>query len=156
MTHQKMNNFREPENLETILTLGADVYKVSHRGNLATYHPLTTSINGVDTRFSSNNGEKMSEKSITTTQFWVGIILAILTVLGTGVCATWTISNSMNDKTNGLRKDMSDEIKSSRIELSAKIDRVEDKTAEGFKDTSSQLNDIKILLAKSEQKEVNK
>ena len=62
----------------------------------------------------------------------------------------------MNDKTNGLRKDMSDEIKSSRIELSAKIERVEDKTAEGFKDTSSQLNDIKILLAKSDQKDISK
>lgn len=156
MNHQKMNNFREPETFEAILTQSGKAFRVPQRATLATYHPFTSNINGVDTRFLSNNGEKMSEKSITTTQFWVGIILAILTILGTGVCASWTISNTMNDKTNGLRKDMSDEIKSSRIELSAKIERVEDKTAEGFKDTSSQLNDIKILLAKSDQKDISK
>lgn len=156
MIQQRASNFRKPETVEAFLISNLDATRLHKRPTAATYHPLTTRIKGNDADFGPNNGDKMSEKSLTVTQFWVGIVLAILTVLGTGVCASWTISNTINDKSNNLRKDMSDEIKSSRIELSAKIDRVEDKTEAGFKDASSQLHDIKILLAKSEQQNSNK
>ncbi|MCL6409932.1 hypothetical protein QQL37_12495 [Pantoea agglomerans] len=80
-------------------------------------------------------------------EFRVTMGLALLTVVGVAVTAAWSISNSISDKNTALRQELSQTILTSKQELSLRVDRVEDKIDDGFKETSNQLTDLKVLLA---------
>lgn len=92
--------------------------------------------------------EKMSSNSsVGKVEFRITVGLAALTVVAAVIGTTWTVSNAISEKNTALRQELSQSILVSKQEITQRVDRVEDKIDSGFKDTSSQLTDLKILLA---------
>lgn len=91
----------------------------------------------------------MKTSTIGRVEFWVGVGLSILTVVGAAVTATWSVSNAVSSKNDSLRIELNQNIGTSKQEISDRITRVEDKVDNGFKDVSSQLSDMKVILLTS-------
>lgn len=96
---------------------------------------------------------QMSVKSLSRWEFWLGIFTAIIGIFSIVVGATWTISNNINDKINASRQELTGNIQSSRAEITARIDRLEDKMESNFKETSSSLFKIQAILEAKSDKE---
>lgn len=98
--------------------------------------------------FSQDQVPQMSSNGlIGKIEFRVSMILALITVVGTAVGVTWAVSNSISEKNNALRQELSQSILTSKQEITQRVDRVEDKIDSGFKDNTTQLNELKVLLA---------
>ncbi|NUU68467.1 hypothetical protein HQN64_20490 [Enterobacteriaceae bacterium BIT-l23] len=93
----------------------------------------------------------MSGKTITRLEFWVGICASIVTIIGAGIVATWTISNSINDRVNDSRRELAGNIQNSKVEITTRIDRLEDKIDSNYKETSSSLMKIQAILESKQQ-----
>ncbi|CAM3944790.1 hypothetical protein PLGE761_02285 [Pluralibacter gergoviae] len=89
----------------------------------------------------------MSTKTIGRIEFWLGIAVALVTIVGASVSATWSVSNAITSKNDSLRSELNQNISSSKQEITSRIDRIEDKVDSGFKDVTSNLNDLKVILA---------
>lgn len=79
-------------------------------------------------------------------EFWLGITATLVAILVATCGAVWTISNSINDKINQSRQEVNLSVQTSKAEITSRIDRLEDKVDTGFKDTTSSLNDLKVIL----------
>ncbi|EPC6045119.1 hypothetical protein ACR0VB_002092 [Serratia marcescens] len=89
----------------------------------------------------------MTSKLVTHTQMWIGIGVSLLSIVAIAVTASWTISNSINDKINSSRQELTTVINTSKSEVSARVDKLESKVDNGFATTNSGINDIKLILA---------
>lgn len=92
-------------------------------------------------------GDDMTSKLVTHTQMWIGIGVSLLSIVAIAVTASWTISNSINDKINSSRQELTTVINTSKSEVSARVDKLESKVDNGFATTNSGINDIKLILA---------
>lgn len=98
----------------------------------------------------------MNSSSIGRLEFWLGIAASIVGFVVIGCGATWTISSNINDKVNESRVEIANNIQVSKTELATRIDKLETKVDAGFKDTTSGINDIKIILSSTANNTSNK
>ncbi|HAZ3906282.1 TPA: hypothetical protein J1437_004710 [Escherichia coli] len=154
MTNQKTDFFRPMEydnNYEQFDVIEA------HRNGRSTpsYQPGTIGkyIPVIITHKPAEGEPQMSVKSLSRWEFWLGILTAIIGIFSIVVGATWTISNNINDKINASRQELTGNIQSSRAEITARIDRLEDKMESNFKETSSSLFKIQAILEAKSDKE---
>ncbi|SUB71831.1 hypothetical protein [Pluralibacter gergoviae] len=117
----------------------------------AEYLPKANELHTIHKSYNSelndNPEEGMSTKTIGRIEFWLGIAVALVTIVGASVSATWSVSNAITSKNDSLRSELNQNISSSKQEITSRIDRIEDKVDSGFKDVTSNLNDLKVILA---------
>lgn len=95
----------------------------------------------------NEGGERMRNKSdVTRVEFWIGITLSMLTIIGVGCGTAWAISSAINDRIGDSRQEITGNIQSSRVEITTRIDRLEDKMDSNFKETSMGLMKIQASL----------
>ncbi|XEG68528.1 hypothetical protein NMD97_03710 [Edwardsiella tarda] len=95
----------------------------------------------------------MNAKSLSRLEFWLGIIATIAGVLSIVIGATWTISNTISEKIDASRKEITGNIQSNRTDITTRIDRLEDKMDSNLKDISSNMYKIQATLEAKSAKE---
>lgn len=95
----------------------------------------------------------MSTTSHKSVLAWMTTVLPIISVV---VGATTWINSTIDSKARDNRLELKQDLQQAKQDLSSRVDKIEDKVDVGFRDTSSQLNDIKILLVKSEKPATDK
>lgn len=95
----------------------------------------------------------MNAKSLSRLEFWLGIIATIAGVLSIVIGATWTISNTISEKIDASRKEITGNIQSNRTDITTRIDRLEDKMDSNLKDISSNMYKIQAILEAKSAKE---
>ena len=113
-------------------------------------HPAT-----ITTKLAENVGEEagmntQNSKSVLT---WT---ITVLPVIAAIVGATTWINSTIDSKARDNRLELKQDLQQVKQDLSMRVDNLEGKVDSGFRDTSSQLNDIKILLVKSDQQKTSK
>jgi len=98
------------------------------------------------------SGGDMNSKSITRVEFWLGTITTVVGFLVIAIGATWTISNSINEKINSSRQELAGNIQVSKTEITTRLDRVEDKMDSNFKEMSASLIKIQSTLDAEKEK----
>ncbi|EPY5246825.1 TPA: hypothetical protein ACWXE1_005605 [Klebsiella pneumoniae] len=95
------------------------------------------------------NGEadmnSQNSKSVLT---WTVTVLPIIAAI---VGATTWINSTIDSKARDNRLELKQDLQQAKQDISMRVDKLEDKVDTGFRETSSQLNDIKILLVKNEK-----
>ncbi|EPM4183925.1 hypothetical protein PGO63_09470 [Klebsiella aerogenes] len=90
--------------------------------------------------------EEMNAKTLGRLEFWIGIAVGVITIVGAAVTITWNVSSAINSKNDALRTELNQNIVTSKQEIGTRIDRLEDKVDGGFKDLSSNLSDLKVIM----------
>lgn len=88
----------------------------------------------------------MSSKTLGRLEFWIGIAVGVIAIVGSAVTVTWSVSNAITSKNDSLRVELNQNITTSKQEIGARIDRLEDKVDGGFKDLSTTLGDLKVIM----------
>ena len=101
----------------------------------------------------SNGGEHMSTHSLSPLAFWLGIASTVLTIVGAAILTTWTVSNSIDSKVNQARQEITGITYTSKVEVTNRLDRLEDKVESGLKETNAGINDLKVLLSASKKEQ---
>ncbi|ESL40927.1 hypothetical protein L473_01322 [Klebsiella pneumoniae BIDMC 36] len=86
-----------------------------------------------------------NSKSVLT---WTVTVLPIIAAI---VGATTWINSTIDSKARDNRLELKQDLQQAKQDISMRVDKLEDKVDTGFRETSSQLNDIKILLVKNEK-----
>lgn len=95
----------------------------------------------------------MNANSLSRLEFWLGIMASIVGVLSIVIGATWIISNTISEKIDASRKEIAGNIQSNRTDITARIDRLEDKMDSNLKDISSSMYKIQATLEAKSSKE---
>ncbi|MFW7226911.1 MULTISPECIES: hypothetical protein [unclassified Serratia (in: enterobacteria)] len=99
----------------------------------------------------------MGEKNgIGRLEFWLGLIGVIVSIVIAVAATSWTVSNRITDEMSQERQEINGSIQTSEDHLNGRIDKLDSKVDTGFKDTTSQLNDIKVMIATSTNHSGNK
>ncbi|ELS1887100.1 hypothetical protein RZP54_04880 [Raoultella ornithinolytica] len=86
-----------------------------------------------------------NSKSVLT---WTVTVLPILAAI---VGATTWINSTIDSKARDNRLELKQDLQQTKQDLSMRVDKLEDKVDTGFRETSNQLNEIKVLLVKNDK-----
>lgn len=109
-------------------------------------NPATISPSPADQPKKEADMNTINSKSVLT---WVATVLPIVAAI---IGATTWINSTIDSKARDNRMELKQDLQLAKQDISVRIDKIEGKVDSGFKDTSTQLNEIKVLLAKSDQK----
>ncbi|MEG2267438.1 MAG: hypothetical protein RSC68_24310 [Acinetobacter sp.] len=78
-------------------------------------------------------------------------VVTVLPIVASIIGATTWVNSTIDSKARDNRLELKQDLQLAKQDITLRIDKIEDKVDGGFKDTSSQLNEIKVLIATSEQ-----
>ncbi|HDZ0760527.1 TPA: hypothetical protein RRT58_000387 [Klebsiella pneumoniae] len=133
----------------------SELFYAKRVGNAVVFEPAAflltpNNLHTIKDTFSSDYkddpGVEMSSKTLGRIEFWIGIAVGVIAIVGSAVTVTWSVSSAITSKNDSLRTELNQNITTSKQEIGARIDRLEDKVDGGFKDLSTNLGDLKVIL----------
>ncbi|HCA0321644.1 TPA: hypothetical protein MNI86_005440 [Klebsiella pneumoniae] len=133
----------------------SELFYAKRVGNTVVFEPAAllltpNNLHTIKDTFSSGDkddpGVEMSSKTLGRIEFWIGIAVGVIAIVGSAVTVTWSVSSAITSKNDSLRTELNQNITTSKQEIGARIDRLEDKVDGGFKDLSTNLGDLKVIL----------
>ncbi|WLX50473.1 hypothetical protein [Klebsiella pneumoniae] len=133
----------------------SELFYAKRVGNTVVFEPAAflltpNNLHTIKDTFSSDDkddpGVEMSSKTLGRIEFWIGIAVGVIAIVGSAVTVTWSVSSAITSKNDSLRTELNQNITTSKQEIGARIDRLEDKVDGGFKDLSTNLGDLKVIL----------
>lgn len=99
----------------------------------------------------ANQPKEATDMNTTTNKSVLNWVVTVLPIVAAIIGATTWINSTIDSKSRDNRLELKQDLQLAKQDITLRMDKIEDKVDGGFKDTSSQLNDIKVLIAKSEQ-----
>lgn len=99
----------------------------------------SSAINSKEVADVSNN----VSKSLLT---WVATVLPVIAAI---IGATTWINSTIDSKARDNRLELKQDLQLAKQDIASRVDKLEVKVDNGFKDTSTQLNEIKVLFVQS-------
>lgn len=133
----------------------SELFYAKRVGNSVLFEPAAylltpNNLHTIKNTFSSDDkdepGVEMSSKTLGRLEFWIGIAVGVIAIVGSAVTVTWSVSSAITSKNDSLRTELNQNITTSKQEIGARIDRLEDKVDSGFKDLSTNLGDLKVIM----------
>lgn len=133
----------------------SELFYAKRVGNSVVFEPAAylltaNNLHTIKDTFSSDDkdepGVEMSSKTLSRLEFWIGMAVGVIAIVGSAVTVTWSVSSAITSKNDSLRTELNQNITTSKQEIGARIDRLEDKVDGGFKDLSTNLGDLKVIM----------
>lgn len=77
---------------------------------------------------------------------WVATVLPVIAAI---IGATTWINSTIDSKARDNRLELKQDLQLAKQDIASRVDKLEVKVDNGFKDTSTQLNEIKVLFVQS-------
>ena len=99
----------------------------------------------------ANQPKEETDMNTTNSKSVLTWVVTVLPIVGAIIGATTWINATIDSKARDNRLELKQDLQQAKQDITLRVDKIEDKVDSGFKDTSSQLNEIKVLIAKAEQ-----
>lgn len=100
---------------------------------------------------SANQSKEVADMHTTNSKSVLTWVVTVLPIVAAIIGATTWINSTIDNKARDNRLELKQDLQLAKQDITLRVDKIEGKVDDGFKDTSGQLNEIKVLIAKSEQ-----